>query len=91
MNITVVYGVDIFGDHTARPSRIIDTERRTFDNTQEALDFAAQCTECVNEDKLHSVLKRNKLGAKTFDLPLDQEADGLLLNRAEFSKYKENY
>jgi hypothetical protein len=85
--ITVVYGVDIFGDHMARPSRIIDTERRMFATLQEAIHFSAECTEVVNEEEIHKTLKL-KMGANTLDLPEDES---LLLNKAEFSKYRENY
>ena len=85
--ITVIYGVDIFGDHAARPSRIIDTERRMFATLQEAIHFSAECTELINGDEIHKTLK-HKMGAKTLDLPEDES---LLLDMAEFSQYRENY
>lgn len=84
MNVTVIYGVDIFGDHTARPSKIIDTERRLFTNLQQALAFAAECTECINSDEIHQIM-----GAKTDNPPIDLEAEDLLLNRAEFIRFRE--
>jgi len=85
--ITVIYGVDIFGDHMARPSRIIDTERRAFNTVEEAINFSAECTEVVNAEEIHKTLK-HKMGASTLDLPSDES---LLLNMAEFSEYRENY
>jgi hypothetical protein len=84
MNVTVIYGVDIFGDHTARPHRIIDTERRMFGTPSQAIKFAKECTELINADEIHQIM-----GAKTDNPPTDLQAEDLLLNKAEFIRFRE--
>lgn len=50
--IKVLFAVDCIGDYQALTHRLIDTEERIFKDLGEALLFANQCTQCLNEKDL---------------------------------------
>ena len=85
MNVTVHYSCDSTGDHTALSIQLIDTEKKIFKTPFEAINFAAECTECLNLD---DVLE--KAGVNPCSPCADILNEDLSLDSEELKIYKEN-
>lgn len=83
--IKVYYGCDYLGDHKALTLNIIDVDFKVFNTLKEAIQFATQCTECLNMKQL---LIEQGIPEDLLDENLS--AEDLLLNFNNFERYKDN-
>jgi hypothetical protein len=85
MDIKVHYACDSKGDHQALTQQLIDTDVKKFNDIQEAITFATECTEVLNSREL---LKEAGVSEEMLSADFLEE-DQLLLDSPEFSKYRE--
>lgn len=83
-NIRVHYSCDSLGDHKALTHKLIDTEIKEFKHLNDAISFAAECTECLNYKE---ILK--EAGVSEEMLRKDFHPENLMLDSFEFDRYRE--